>query len=163
VRQIVAHCLEKDPANRFQSAKDLAFALSQTGTSTEAARLTAGPSSWRWRAVAVAAITVLVSVTKIYYDRQTDTEKLYSEPVLGWEEHLELENAWSPEALPDSSLLLARLNGERQSQWFRFWPDSGVWRHWCFSTLTFGAPSPRSQQGSGQQVKGHVLKEYDQL
>jgi eukaryotic-like serine/threonine-protein kinase len=29
VRQIVAHCLEKDAANRFQSAKDLAFALRQ--------------------------------------------------------------------------------------------------------------------------------------
>ena len=29
VRQIVTHCLEKDPGNRFQSAKDLAFALSQ--------------------------------------------------------------------------------------------------------------------------------------
>jgi eukaryotic-like serine/threonine-protein kinase len=27
LRQIVAHCLEKDPANRFQSAKDLQFAL----------------------------------------------------------------------------------------------------------------------------------------
>jgi len=29
VRQIVAHCLEKDPDNRFQSAKDLGFALLQ--------------------------------------------------------------------------------------------------------------------------------------
>src|SRR5207245_1526084 len=28
LRQIVAHCLEKDPANRFQSARDLCFALS---------------------------------------------------------------------------------------------------------------------------------------
>jgi serine/threonine protein kinase len=27
VRQVVQHCLEKDPANRFQSAKDLGFAL----------------------------------------------------------------------------------------------------------------------------------------
>ncbi len=34
VRQIVAHCLEKQPGNRFQSAKDLAFALSQNGTQT---------------------------------------------------------------------------------------------------------------------------------
>ena len=28
VRQIVHHCLEKDPGNRFQSARDLSFALS---------------------------------------------------------------------------------------------------------------------------------------
>ena len=33
VKQIVAHCLEKDPANRFQSAKDLAFALEASAAS----------------------------------------------------------------------------------------------------------------------------------
>jgi eukaryotic-like serine/threonine-protein kinase len=27
VRQIVSYCLEKDPANRFQSARDLSLAL----------------------------------------------------------------------------------------------------------------------------------------
>ncbi len=32
VRQIVTHCLEKDPVNRFQSARDLKFALAQAGT-----------------------------------------------------------------------------------------------------------------------------------
>ena len=32
VREIVAHCLEKDPANRFQSAKDLSFALAHVGS-----------------------------------------------------------------------------------------------------------------------------------
>jgi serine/threonine protein kinase len=31
LRQIVAHCPEKDPANRYQSAKDLAFTLAQGG------------------------------------------------------------------------------------------------------------------------------------
>ena len=31
VRTIVARCLEKDPDNRFQSAKDLGFALAQSG------------------------------------------------------------------------------------------------------------------------------------
>jgi eukaryotic-like serine/threonine-protein kinase len=31
VRRIVAHCLEKDARERFQSAKDLGFALSQAG------------------------------------------------------------------------------------------------------------------------------------
>lgn len=34
LRRIVAHCLEKDPRNRFQSAKDLAFALAQNGIQT---------------------------------------------------------------------------------------------------------------------------------
>ena len=36
VKQIVAHCLEKDPNNRFQSAKDLAFALeASTGSAPQ--------------------------------------------------------------------------------------------------------------------------------
>ena len=47
VRQIVQHCLEKDPANRFQSARDLGFALaaaSQSGShSSEIAPLPSPP------------------------------------------------------------------------------------------------------------------------
>ncbi|MBV9083234.1 MAG: protein kinase [Acidobacteriaceae bacterium] len=35
LRQIIARCLEKDPANRFQSAKDLSFALIQAGNQTQ--------------------------------------------------------------------------------------------------------------------------------
>jgi Tol biopolymer transport system component len=36
LREIVRHCLEKEPAARFQSAKDLAFALRSTLTQTNA-------------------------------------------------------------------------------------------------------------------------------
>ena len=32
---IVRHCLEKDPENRFQSAKDVAFALSEASSSDD--------------------------------------------------------------------------------------------------------------------------------
>jgi len=39
LRQIVAHCLEKDPANRYQSAKDLAFTLAQGGRRAELAEI----------------------------------------------------------------------------------------------------------------------------
>src|ERR1039458_2351646 len=50
VRQIVHHCLEKDPDNRFQSARDLSFALaamsSGTSQSGTAPKL---PGTWRWR------------------------------------------------------------------------------------------------------------------
>jgi len=51
VRQIVAHCLEKDPVNRFQSARDLGFALSaipQGGSAAAAAPVPAmRRPSWR--------------------------------------------------------------------------------------------------------------------
>ena len=63
---------------------------------------------------------------KIYYDRSSDVPQgIYSVPVLGGPEQLVLENAEVPEALPDGSLLLVRLNAERQSQLFRFWPETG--------------------------------------
>ena len=209
VRQIVAHCLEKDPVGRFQSAKDLAFALSQfEHTSLTTARQPVKLRNRRKiaaRAAAVAAIALAfvaghtlwltprapqwsglrlggpemalnprvspdghllafqamaqgltqVAVMKpesanwsmlthrrdrggvvviswspdgalIYYDRLTDVPSgVYSIPVLGGEEHLLLANAFSPEALPDGSLLLQRLNQQGQPQWHRFWPQTG--------------------------------------
>jgi dipeptidyl aminopeptidase/acylaminoacyl peptidase len=62
----------------------------------------------------------------IYFDRQTDVPHgIYSVPVLGGEERLVLEDAAFPEALPDGSLLVVRLNARRESQVFRFYPDTG--------------------------------------
>ncbi|MBZ5582276.1 MAG: protein kinase [Acidobacteriia bacterium] len=62
----------------------------------------------------------------LYYDRRTDTlEGIFSIPMLGGEEHLMLENARFPEALPDGTLLGFRLNAQRQMQMFRFWPENG--------------------------------------
>jgi serine/threonine protein kinase len=49
VREVVRHCLEKDPAQRFQSAKDLAFALA-TLNCTEVNQSVAAPlSGRRWQ------------------------------------------------------------------------------------------------------------------
>jgi eukaryotic-like serine/threonine-protein kinase len=42
-QQIVRHCLEKDPENRFQSARDLAFALDTLAESSGSVRLTTRP------------------------------------------------------------------------------------------------------------------------
>jgi len=208
VRQIVAHCLEKDPVNRFQSARDLGFALSQAATPSGAVPV-ARPPRWRRRVLMVSAVLAVAAASgiatrflwrapsapqwsgvrlggpeialaprispdghllafeamdqdltqvalmkpetgnwstlthrrdrgivlflswsadgaRIYYDRTTDVPQgIYSVPVLGGEEHLVLENAFAPEALPDGSLLVARINGQGQYQWFRFWPESG--------------------------------------
>src|SRR5712691_8519812 len=58
---IVRHCLEKDRENRFQSAKDVAFALSEASapTSLSGAQLAAPPSNKNKALVAVAAVVVL--------------------------------------------------------------------------------------------------------
>src|ERR1700719_2018891 len=63
VERIVRHCLEKDPAERFQSARDLAFDLETlSGTSTAAAAR--GPVATKlqpqkWLAPIVAALVLL--------------------------------------------------------------------------------------------------------
>jgi hypothetical protein len=66
--------------------------------------------------------------TLIYYDRYTDVPRgIYGVPVLGGDERLVVENAVSPEALPDGSLLIIiiKLNAERKFQLHRFWPGTG--------------------------------------
>ena len=206
VRRIVEHCLEKAPADRFQSAKDLAFALSSALTTSGASPVLPPRSLRRWMPVAawlaiacglalaalwlrpkpaprwsgvtlggpevalsprvspdghllafVAVVGEVMQVgvmnlesgdyailskatgkgyagitcwsrdgSRIYYDRWTDVPRgIYSVPVLGGEEQLLLEDAGSPEALPDGSLMVGRFNAEHQYQVFRFWPESG--------------------------------------
>jgi eukaryotic-like serine/threonine-protein kinase len=64
---------------------------------------------------------------RIYYDRGADVPMgVFSVPVFGGaEEQLVVEDAQTPEPLPDGSLLVAKLNAEGTQQLFRFWPDSG--------------------------------------
>jgi serine/threonine protein kinase len=58
--QITAHCLEKNPLDRFQSARDVAFALSAlTGTGVSSAPIRAGG---RWQRLRWASVPVLVAL-----------------------------------------------------------------------------------------------------
>src|SRR5262245_36150669 len=54
VRQIVERCLEKDPANRFQSSQDLGFALTQTRTQAVVAADVQRRGWTKWAALAAA-------------------------------------------------------------------------------------------------------------
>jgi TolB-like protein/Flp pilus assembly protein TadD len=58
---IVRHCLEKDRDNRFQSARDIAFALSEASspTVTSGAQLVAPPTGRRSILIAAAAVALL--------------------------------------------------------------------------------------------------------
>jgi Tol biopolymer transport system component len=215
VRQVVSHCLEKDPANRFQSARDLSFALralAQGDSSIGSAPSVESPAppaprsrAWLRAGVALLAIAATALVTrqltrtpapaswsaeqlggpavalhprrspdgrllafqamvdgttqvgvmdpesgnwnvltsrrdlgiveylcwspdgsKIYFNRTLDVSTgVFSVPFLGGEERLVIENAASPAALPDGSLLVARRNDEGRSQLTRVWPDTG--------------------------------------
>lgn len=55
VRSIVDHCLEKEPGSRFQSAKDLEFAIAQSNSRSDSApAIAARRLNWRWPAIAAA-------------------------------------------------------------------------------------------------------------
>jgi len=64
--------------------------------------------------------------SKLYFDRvSAQPLGIYSVPSLGGDERLVLKDAAGPEALPDGSLLVWRIDAERKSRIYHFWPDSG--------------------------------------
>ena len=70
-RDIIKHCLEKDPENRFQSAKDLAFALQTLATSSPARtirfprRITQVRAALPW-VIAAASVILLLLATQFF-------------------------------------------------------------------------------------------------
>jgi eukaryotic-like serine/threonine-protein kinase len=64
--------------------------------------------------------------SKLYFDRVTDgPQGIYSVPLLGGEPRLVLEAAARPCVLADGSLVVRRVNAQREYQFFHYWPDSG--------------------------------------
>src|SRR6266487_407896 len=90
--RIVRRCLEKDANQRFQSAKDLSFAMSAlSGSDTSASRVaTAGPrfSLLRW-AVGLAGVIAVASGTWFFARRPVSVEaQQFAIPVVGEVSHL---------------------------------------------------------------------------
>ena len=62
----------------------------------------------------------------IYYNRSSGAVRaIYSVPVLGGDERLVLENAGNAEPLRDGTLIVTKLDSERQRKFHRFWPGTG--------------------------------------
>ncbi len=65
-RDVVKHCLEKEPENRFQSVKDLAFALQTlSGSSSSGEIRVAGPKRPTARVMPWALVAVLAAATAL--------------------------------------------------------------------------------------------------
>lgn len=100
--RIVRRCLEKDPEQRFQSAKDLSFALSALSgsDSSVASRIAPAPAKvrpWMWASIAIAAV-VAAGVTWLITQRSAPAPRLqFAIPMTGEVSHMALS--------PDGAML----------------------------------------------------------
>ncbi len=131
VRQVAHHCLEKEPENRFQSARDLAFALSAMAQGSGGSSVPTGPalslpvpSPWPKRAMIAAAALVLIGIGvaggRILW--HTPEAPSWSGGVLGGP-----EMALDPRISPDGSLLAFQAMDDGLTQVAVMKPESGNW------------------------------------
>ncbi|MCM3876027.1 MAG: serine/threonine-protein kinase [Thermoanaerobaculia bacterium] len=65
--RVVKHCLEKDRSNRFQSAKDIAFALSEaSGQATTSGAQVKAPTSGKTKTLIAAAVVVVLAAAGVF-------------------------------------------------------------------------------------------------
>ena len=121
VRSVVEHCLEKDPASRFQSAKDLEFAIVQsTSRSGSTPAIAARQLRWRWPAIAVAG-TVLGVLGGVAL-RQSTPAPVWRGTRMGGPEFV-----LYPRLSPDGRMVAFAVMVGAQTQVGVMKPESGNW------------------------------------
>jgi serine/threonine protein kinase len=130
VRQVVSHCLEKDPAHRFQSARDLGFALralAQGDSSSGSAPAVASPGppashtrTWLPAGLVLLAIAATSLITRELTRAPAPTS--WSAEQLGGP-----EVALHPRRSPDGRLLAFQAMVDGTTQVGVMDPESGNW------------------------------------
>jgi Tol biopolymer transport system component len=127
-RQIVDRCLDKDPARRFQSTQDLAFALrAVAGPSVIAVaapsvgELPAAKVRWVWwpvGAVAAAALALGIGFWRLAREPQAPDMSQYRLRPFATEDYVERSPVWSPDgrsigydAVPKPGFVVKLLDG----------------------------------------------------
>jgi eukaryotic-like serine/threonine-protein kinase len=101
LRQIVHRCLEKKPQERFQSARDFAFALRSLSGSTGTAKIVATPvSRRRWLLATAIAIPLALAVVfaVLWFTRPPALDlSSYHYTPFATDAEPELNPSWSPD------------------------------------------------------------------
>jgi eukaryotic-like serine/threonine-protein kinase len=104
LRQIVWHCLEKEPDHRFHSARDLGFALrtvnvsASRNTGSVAAIHEKHLSKWIWRGAAAILAALLIGLAIPHLlDREPIDLANYRLTPFATDQEPEFEAAWSPD------------------------------------------------------------------
>jgi len=133
LREIVSHCLEKDPAHRFQSARDLGFAIRAVGQSdghaTPAASSpalasapvpTARPRTWASIIGVLLAVAATFLITR-WLARDANAPRWSADQLAG------PDIALNPRRSPDGRLLAFQAMVDGQTQVAVMDPESGNW------------------------------------
>jgi Tol biopolymer transport system component len=127
VRQLLGHCLEKDPANRFQSARDLSFALavvSQGASQSSPAPPLVETARWLRRALTAAGVVGLMALAVIVYRLvvPVPSPPSWTGALLGGP-----EIAYRPRPSPDGHLLAFYAMDQGYTQVGVMKPETGNW------------------------------------
>jgi hypothetical protein len=127
VQQILHHCLEKDPGNRFQSARDLSFALaavSQSASHSAVDPRLAPATRWRRRTLMALGAAGLMALSVLVYrlavpvpQPQSWTGALLGGP----------EIAYRPRTSPDGHLIAFYAIEDGYTQVAVMKPETGNW------------------------------------